>query len=831
MQYKELSIKTPQSFSSSKMVDSIYRIASALESAKVITMDAAAIATSKLGETSYTTYSKTITPEQLSNLLNSRNPREIKDGMKRIISLMASGETTVDVELYFADVVKNIISEDSNVRLMVCIYLSRYAERDPNLALLSVNSIQKTLSDVDSETRRFSLKALSDMKIPSLFPVVLYTLKKAVTDPSAVVRSEVAFSILKLYREEGEELEEELKPLLRALLCDADPLVVSSAIVLFKKCFPRNLDWLHGHFRYYCEIMSQLDSWAQDSMIDLLVSYCKRFLPRPTVVDATSSTEGVQSAILLPDRFNEIQFPVYDVINHPDMTLFLQSLEPLVHSMNPSVILSSSNAFYQLATPMQFKKSGFPQALVRTCVFSDNVGVISSLLQTILVLSSLDSSLFIPYTRKFFVLPSDDARVACLKLKILSNLINEFNVKVIVEQLKYYISTSQRSELVITAANTLAVCGQLSIRWESHIMKWFISHMETSRLPNAVLDSYVNVIRLLNPKRHLKTIMQLSEVLESRKLLADNVRAGIVWLFGEIAAVEYRICPDILRKLIPNFSFEGPETRNQILLLAAKLLSYDIDSFREHGDVNEYDLDNSRIGQLYKAVAYLSEFDGSYDIRDRARCYSSLFLTGKLEIATLLLQAPKPSPVAASMWSPSSDGEPNVNWESVGFDKNVQEFHKMLPWNENISEISDEDDIRRPVTLKDYSRYKKSFSSESFTGKNVSRGITSVSPSDSQSRSANEHMTTSAVPAKKYRLQSLEEFFSDIPAKQTSKPRRRIVIQSSSGEDDEESSSSVESEEVGYERSEDAHVNGREDKEDDEDSDDNNDDNSSKSFR
>lgn len=768
------------------MVDSIYRIASALGSARVITRDAAAVATSKLGETTYTTYSKSITPEQLRNLLNSRNPREIKDGMKRIISVMASGETTLDAESYFADVVKNIISNDAKVRIMVCIYLLRYYGKDPDLALLSVNSIQKTLSDVDPETRSFSLKALSDIKIPSLFHVVLYTLKKAVTDPSATVRSEVAFSVLKLYREESEDFEQELESLFRELLADADPLVVSAAVLVFKKCFHENLDWLHGHFRYYCEIMREMDSWAQNSMIDLLVSYCKQYLPRPQVVDASVSADGsTQSAILLPERFNEIQFPVYDVINHPDLARFLQSLEPLVYSMSPSVILSCSNAFYQLATPMQFKKSGFPQALIRTCVSSDNVGVKSSLLQTVLLLSSLDSSLFLPYTRKFFVLASDDPRVACLKLKILSNLINEFNVKSIVDQLKYYISTSQCSELVITAANALAVCGQLSVRWESHVMKWFISHMERSNLPNAVLDSYVNVIRLLNPKRHLKIIMKLSEVLESRKLLADNVRAGIVWLFGEIAAVEYRICPDILRKLIRQFSFEGPETRSQILLLAAKLLSYDIDTFREHGEGYEYDLDNSRIGQLYKAAAYLAEFDEDYDIRDRARCYSSLFLTEKYEIATLLLQAPKPSPVATLLWLTSSGNEPrlqDLDWGSIGLDENVQEYHKMLPWNDNISET---DDIRKPAALKDYSRYKKSFSSESYAGKNISGKITSVSSRDLPSHPSNRQ-TTPVATHKKYRLQSLEEFFSDIPSKQITRPRRKILIQSSSEEDDEE---------------------------------------------
>ncbi|AQZ13519.1 APL6 (YGR261C) [Zygosaccharomyces parabailii] len=767
------------------MVDSIYRIASALESARVITMDAAVIASSKLGETSYTTYSKSITPEQLRHLLNSRNPREIKDGMKRIISIMSSGETFIDAESYFADVVKNIISNDAKVKKMVCIYLLRYAEKDPDLALLSVNSIQKAFSDVDPEIRSSSIKALSDMKIPSLFPVVLYILKKAVNDPAEVVRSSVAFAMLKLYREQGQEVEEELKLLLQELLSDASPLVISAAIVVFRECFSQHLEWLHGHYRYYCQIMRELDLWAQESMVDLLVLYCKTYLPRPIILDVSAKT-GNQRSIPMPNKFNEIPFPVYDVINNPDLSLFLECLKPLVHSFNPSVILSCSNAFYQLATPMQFKESGFPQALVRTVVSTDSIGVKISLLQTILLFSFLDSSLMLPYIKKFFVLPSDDTKVAGLKLKILSNLINEFNVEVIVDQLKFHISTSHSSELVISAANTLAVCGQLSGRWESHVMKWFINHMETSKLPNAVLDSYVNVIRLLNPTRHLRIIIKLSEVLESQKVFEDNVRAGIVWLFGEIAAVEYRICPDVLRKLIPGFSSEGPETRCQILMLSAKLLSHEIDTFKEQNEDMEYDIDNSRIGQMYKAVAYLAEFDEEYDIRDRARCFSSLFYTGKFEIATLLLQAPKPSPGVHPSSSHSSEENlypHETDWNSLGLDSSAQKFHKIIPWNDEI--FSEKDDIRMPAPLKDYSRYKKSFSSDSFASRNMIKGTSSISSNDMITEN-NRHSEFSPAQGKKYRLQTLEEFFSDIPAKQPIKAKKKIVTGVSSDDDDDD---------------------------------------------
>lgn len=776
------------------MVDSINRIASALESARVITLEAAAVASSKLGETSYTHYSNGIAPEQLRNLLNSRNPREVKDGMRRLIAILASSDGSIDAESYFADVVKNIISDDIKIKTLVCIYLLRFAEKDPNLALLSINSLQKTLSDGQPEIRALSIKALSDIKIPSLYPIVLHTLKKGISDPSAVVRSEVSFSILKLYIAKVPEMEVDLIALLKDLLSDADPQVISTAILVLKECFPQNLEWLHGHFRYYCKVMHELDTWAQSYLITLMLSYCKRYLPPPTIVDVSSS--GKQNSTTLPDRYNEIQFPVYDVINDPDLALFLRSLEKLIHCSNPAVILSGSNTFFQLATPMQFKKSRYPEALVRICVTSSNKGVKNMLLQSILLFSSIDSTLFLPYMKKFFVLPSDDTTISCVKLKILSTLINESNVKVVVRELKYYISVARSSRTVIAAANTLAVCGRLSAGWESHIMKWFISHMEIRKLPTAVLGSYINVIRVLvqnNPKRHLSNIMKLSKVLQSQKSLADNARAGIVWLFGEIASIEYMICPDVLRKLIPTFAYEGPETRCQILLLSAKLLSYDIDHFKSEHAEEIYSFEKSRIALMYKAVLYLAEFDDDYDIRDRARCISSLFGTGKYEIAALLLQAPKPPP-RMTLACNSNDEEnclDHYDLSDLGLDKTVQDYHKIIPWN--IENVEDSEDIRSPSTLRDYSKYKKSFSSQSYMNKHTSSELSST-PSNSPTIKSSTSTFTSQQN-KKYRLQSLDEFFSDIPIGTSTKPKKKFVVKEESTSEEEEETSEENDEE------------------------------------
>ncbi|KAF8512883.1 Clathrin/coatomer adaptor, adaptin-like protein [Gautieria morchelliformis] len=52
-----------------------------------------------------------------------------------------------NVSEFFAQVVKNVASSNLEIRKLVYIYLLRYAEHEPDLALLSINTFQKDLAD------------------------------------------------------------------------------------------------------------------------------------------------------------------------------------------------------------------------------------------------------------------------------------------------------------------------------------------------------------------------------------------------------------------------------------------------------------------------------------------------------------------------------------------------------------------------------------------------------------------------------------------------------------------------------------------------------------
>src|SRR2546421_3450600 len=105
-----------------------------------------------------------------------------------------------NVSEFFPDVVKNVASQNLEIRKLVYIYLLRYAEQEPDLALLSVNTFQKDLTDQNLFIRAMALRVMSGIRVPMISPVVLLAIKKCVSDLSPYVRKTAAHAILKCYR-------------------------------------------------------------------------------------------------------------------------------------------------------------------------------------------------------------------------------------------------------------------------------------------------------------------------------------------------------------------------------------------------------------------------------------------------------------------------------------------------------------------------------------------------------------------------------------------------------------------------------------------------------
>src|SRR2546421_12323255 len=105
-----------------------------------------------------------------------------------------------NVSEFFPDVVKNVASQNLEIRKLVYIYLLRYAEQEPDIALLSINTFQKDLTDQNLLIRAMALRLMSAIRVPVIRAIVLLAIKKCVNELSRYVRKSAAHAVPKCYR-------------------------------------------------------------------------------------------------------------------------------------------------------------------------------------------------------------------------------------------------------------------------------------------------------------------------------------------------------------------------------------------------------------------------------------------------------------------------------------------------------------------------------------------------------------------------------------------------------------------------------------------------------
>ena len=105
-----------------------------------------------------------------------------------------------DVSSVFADVVKNVVCKNLEVKKLVYMYLTHYAELEPETCLLAINTFQKALSDQNQLIRASALRVMSSIRVLDIAQLIVLAIEKSVKDSSPYVRKAAAHAIPKVYR-------------------------------------------------------------------------------------------------------------------------------------------------------------------------------------------------------------------------------------------------------------------------------------------------------------------------------------------------------------------------------------------------------------------------------------------------------------------------------------------------------------------------------------------------------------------------------------------------------------------------------------------------------
>ncbi|KAF7424350.1 AP-3 complex subunit beta [Pleurotus ostreatus] len=519
--------------------------------------------------------------------LDSNSDREKLDAMKRLIAMVSKGR---NVSEYFAQVVKNVASHNLEIRKLVYIYLLRYAEQEPDLALLSINTFQKDLTDINPLIRAMALRVLSGIKVPMIGSIVVLAIKKCAADVSPYVRKNAALAIPKCF-----ELDPSHTPALitivTALLRDRSSLCIGSVAVAFEAVCPTRLDLLHPQYRRLCRILVDVDEWGQVDLMSLLLRYGGR-QHRP-------GSEPV--------------------------TQFHRASTPIAESSGRS----GSNTHILLRwAPSRLSK--VTQPLLRLLPGSKEVSRI--VLVYISVIAGDSPSLFTPYYARFLV-STDDLRVVKLtKIQLLLHLLTPETYSSI---LREFIDCADDTdnEVVAAAIQALGKCSHQIPESTQTCLNALISMIKSRQdtvVSNAVLVLKILVQNELEAESHNRPIqtqqnpgMSIISHLAHRidDIKHPQARACVVWLAGQYASSDapsagcagmHDWAPDVLRKAVKGFIDEDPIVKLQVITMAAKLLVLNPT--------------NRTLLLLGRHTLNLAKYDLDYDVRDRARMVGALLV-------------------------------------------------------------------------------------------------------------------------------------------------------------------------------------------------------------
>lgn len=583
---------------------------------------------------------------------------------------------------FFSAIVKNVASPNIEIKKLVHIYLLHYAESEPDLALLSINTIQKSLSDQSPQVRAMALRVMSGIKVPVISQIVSLGIKKGIADMSPIVRKAAALAIPKCYRLDPNTLPQ-LLDYISILLGDKQYYVVGPAVTAFLEVCPDRIDLVHKHFRGLVRKLVDMDEWGQLATLQLLTIYARKCFPVRTQKSQKNTSKGFyedEGSEHEDDNSGE-GVRVLD----PDLELFLKACKPLLSSRNSAVIVSTARCFLHLGTSEYIDAAIGPLvALLRSPQDIQHVAM-----NNIVAVCLLRPELFVRYVGHFLVRATDSPDVSRLKFEILTLIFphcESYTKEMILSELEHFTRAADTA-LVQESVRAIGRCAQNEITTSTRCLRLLLSQL-SSQDGNLVAESLTVIRHLIqqNPQSHVQTVIRLAKNLDTTT--NPEARASIIWLVGEFSGLpeEDNIAPDVLRILAKGFVDESEVAKLQIVLLAAKVyLHYLIRTIpaqtEEAPDASptqgvegdsphvsalaeengwqdphpppstnqagpELEQDSTHpIPLLWTYILHLTRYDVSYDLRDRTRLYRALLSNPhSTQLASLLLLAPKPVP-------------------------------------------------------------------------------------------------------------------------------------------------------------------------------------------
>ncbi|XP_048580175.1 AP-4 complex subunit beta-1-like isoform X2 [Nematostella vectensis] len=496
--------------------------------------------------------------------------------IQRVIACMTTG---MNMSSLFMQMIKAGATNNLVQKKLVYLYICTYAQSNPQLALLTVNTLTKDAQDRSAMIRGLAIRSMTSLRLPDLLEYIEEPVVAGLSDPSQYVRRTAAIGCVKLYHLNPDFVEEhQVIQKLQALIEDQDPLVMCNCLSALDEVLSADgglqVDQALAHF--LMKRLTNLSEWGQSQVLGLLVRYTP---------------------------FDDQE--LYEILNATDVYL---------KSPNGAVVMACINLFIHLSKSARHLEEDILERIkgpLLTLLSSTNYELIFTVLCHIELLIAREPQLFVPDYKMFFSRFNDPQFLRRKKLQILTTISSESNVEEVVTEL----SASVHDVDIDLAKESIHAIGQIALvvpsaaEYSIDTLLSFLSY-EIEYISAKTLA----VISDLFPSYEKYCLAVLPQLNECMDLVQDpDGKAAIIWITGEygqfVSESSY-----MLEAQVEHIEEEqSAEIKLQLLTAAMKLF------FKRPPECQDL------LGRL---LAHFIDKEVNTDVHDRALLYYRLLEAG-----------------------------------------------------------------------------------------------------------------------------------------------------------------------------------------------------------
>jgi vesicle coat complex subunit len=527
--------------------------------------------------------------------LNSEYKERRKDTVKRVIANMTIGK---DVSSLFADVVKNMQTDDIELKKLVYLYLINYAKSQPELVILAVNTFVKDTDDPNPLIRALAIRTMGCLRVEEITNYLCEPLRKCLRDDNPYVRKTAAICVAKLYDLNPQlTVDNGFVSTLQDMISDSNPVVVANAVAALTEINDSSSQ--KGLFNINSSILAKLlaalnesTEWGQICILTTLADYVP--------VDEKEAENIVERVI--------------PRLQHANASVVLSAIKVFMVYMNKNYITSEK-------TIQHICKKMTPPLVT---LVSDHSEIQYVALRNINLILQKRNDILNQEIRVFFCKYNDPPYVKLEKLEVMIQLCNEKNVDQVLSEFKEYCNEVD-VDFVRKSVRAIGRCAikleEAAERCVNVLLELISSHV------NYVLQEAIVVMKDIfrkYPHSYEGVIVDLCKNLEN--LDEPEAKASLIWIIGEYAE-KIDNANELLEFFLESFKEESSMVQLQLITAIVKLF------LKKPSQAQD---------TVQKILQTATQSCDNPDIRDRAYIYWRLLSTNPQAAKTVVLSEKPP---------------------------------------------------------------------------------------------------------------------------------------------------------------------------------------------